>query len=49
MVMQGLIGFAPIFPEYIREFFMSSIADGISYVEARINFLHKCVSLYTQL
>lgn len=41
IVSTGLIRFAPIFPEYIREFFKSSIADGISYVEVRINFLYK--------
>jgi adenosine deaminase CECR1 len=39
--MQGLIRFAPIWAEYIREFFVTSIDDGISYVEARINFLFK--------
>ncbi|KAG6814602.1 hypothetical protein H0H92_000131 [Tricholoma furcatifolium] len=27
--------------DYVREFLYSSIADGISYVEARINFLYK--------
>ncbi|KAF8969728.1 hypothetical protein BDZ97DRAFT_1794869 [Flammula alnicola] len=37
----GLIRVEPIFAEYTREFFRSSIADGISYVEPRINFLHK--------
>lgn len=41
---QGLIRYAPIFPEYIREFFRTSIEDGISYIEARINFLYKYVS-----
>ncbi|RDB21042.1 Adenosine deaminase CECR1-A [Hypsizygus marmoreus] len=41
MVSTGLIRFAPIFPEYIREFFKTSIEDGISYIEARINFLYK--------
>ncbi|KAG5643235.1 hypothetical protein DXG03_001319 [Asterophora parasitica] len=41
IVSTGLIRFAPIFPEYIRQFFRSSIEDGISYVEARINFLYK--------
>ncbi|KDR73569.1 hypothetical protein GALMADRAFT_251310 [Galerina marginata CBS 339.88] len=37
----GLIRVEPIFSEYIRQFFRSSIADGISYVEPRINFLYK--------
>ncbi|KII89146.1 hypothetical protein PLICRDRAFT_175374 [Plicaturopsis crispa FD-325 SS-3] len=37
----GLIRFQPIWRAYIREFFLSSIEDGISYVEARINFLYK--------
>ncbi|KAG6862094.1 hypothetical protein C0995_007224 [Termitomyces sp. Mi166 len=37
----GLIRFAPIFPDYIREFLKSSIEDGINYVEARVNFLFK--------
>ncbi|KIM48764.1 hypothetical protein M413DRAFT_15077 [Hebeloma cylindrosporum] len=37
----GLIRVEPIFSEYIREFFRSSIRDGISYIEARINFLFK--------
>ncbi|KAF8163526.1 hypothetical protein B0H34DRAFT_327265 [Crassisporium funariophilum] len=37
----GLIRFEPVFAEYIRQFFRSSIEDGISYVEARINFLYK--------
>ncbi|KAG5654130.1 hypothetical protein H0H81_007182 [Sphagnurus paluster] len=41
LVSTGLIRFAPIFPEYIREFFNSSIQDGISYIEARINFLYE--------
>ncbi|KAF9469287.1 hypothetical protein BDZ94DRAFT_1303779 [Collybia nuda] len=41
IVSAGLIRFAPIFPEYIREFFKTSIEDGIMYIEARINFLYK--------
>ncbi|KAF5380946.1 hypothetical protein D9615_004143 [Tricholomella constricta] len=41
LVSMGLIRFAPIFPDYIREFLKSSIEDGISYIEARINFLYK--------
>lgn len=35
---QGLTRYAPIWPGYLREFFRSSIADGISYIEARVNF-----------
>jgi adenosine deaminase CECR1 len=38
---QGLIRFTPIFAEYIREFFRTSIDDGILYIEARLNFLFK--------
>ncbi|GLB42927.1 putative adenosine [Lyophyllum shimeji] len=41
IVSTGLIRFAPIFPEYVREFLKSSIDDGISYIEARVNFLYK--------
>ncbi|KAF8077740.1 hypothetical protein FPV67DRAFT_10272 [Lyophyllum atratum] len=41
LVSTGLIRFAPIFSDYIREFFQSSIEDGICYIEARINFLYK--------
>ncbi|KIL67962.1 hypothetical protein M378DRAFT_122268 [Amanita muscaria Koide BX008] len=41
MVSTGLIRFVPVFTEYIREFFMSSIEDGISYVEPRINFMER--------
>ena len=41
--MQGLIHYQPIWEEYIREFFRSSVDDGILYVEARINFLRKWV------
>ncbi|EIW51838.1 Metallo-dependent hydrolase [Trametes versicolor FP-101664 SS1] len=38
---QGLIFFEPISTEYIREFFYSSIEDGISYVEVRMAFHQK--------
>ncbi|RPD64539.1 Metallo-dependent hydrolase [Lentinus tigrinus ALCF2SS1-7] len=41
MVSDGLIRFVPIWTEYVREFLLSSIADGISYVEPRILFWHK--------
>ncbi|KAJ3548159.1 hypothetical protein NM688_g5331 [Phlebia brevispora] len=38
LIAHPLIYYAPIWREYIREFFYSSIEDGISYVEVRINF-----------
>ncbi|TFK42361.1 hypothetical protein BDQ12DRAFT_676083 [Crucibulum laeve] len=41
IVSTGLIRFEPIFANYIKEFLLTSIEDGISYIEARINFLHK--------
>ncbi|KAJ7063456.1 hypothetical protein C8F01DRAFT_1219522 [Mycena amicta] len=41
MVSTGLIRFAPIWEQYIYEFFRSSVEDGISYVEVRINFFPK--------
>ncbi|KAJ6502309.1 hypothetical protein C8R45DRAFT_1060609 [Mycena sanguinolenta] len=37
-VSTGLIRFTPIWEQYIYEFFRSSVEDGISYIEARINF-----------
>jgi len=36
-----IIRYVPIFKEYVREFLLSSIADGISYVEPRVNFVYK--------
>ncbi|KAI0647566.1 Metallo-dependent hydrolase [Trametes meyenii] len=39
----GLIFFEPVFCEYIREFFISSIEDGISYVEPRVMFHSKYI------
>ena len=41
---QGLIHSTPVWTQYVREFLMSSIADGISYVEPRILFWYKYVS-----
>ncbi|KAI9061473.1 Metallo-dependent hydrolase [Trametes sanguinea] len=41
MVSNPLIRFAPIWTQYVREFLLSSIADGISYVEPRIMFFMK--------
>ncbi|KAF7294760.1 Brix domain-containing protein [Mycena indigotica] len=38
---QGLIRFAPLWEQYIYEFLRSSVEDGISYVEVRINFFPK--------
>ncbi|EPQ58065.1 adenosine deaminase-like growth [Gloeophyllum trabeum ATCC 11539] len=40
-VASGLIRYAPIWYPYIREFFRTSIDDGISYIEVRINFGYK--------
>ena len=37
--LQGLTRYAPIWPSYLREFFRSSIEDGISYIETRVNFM----------
>ena len=31
----------PVWTEYIRDFFMSSVGDGISYVEPRVAFWYK--------
>ncbi|KZP03232.1 Metallo-dependent hydrolase [Athelia psychrophila] len=36
-----LTHFVPIWKQYVREYILSSIADGISYIETRINFLSK--------
>ncbi|KAG2020049.1 adenosine deaminase [Coprinopsis cinerea AmutBmut pab1-1] len=36
-----LVLYEPVFEQYVREFFLSSIADGISYVEPRFNFYYK--------
>ncbi|KAF8349210.1 hypothetical protein F5887DRAFT_1059483 [Amanita rubescens] len=41
MVSGGMIHYVPVYAEYIREFFKSSIEDGISYVEPRINFMNR--------
>ncbi|KAF7304985.1 Adenosine deaminase CECR1-A [Mycena kentingensis (nom. inval.)] len=38
LVSTGLIRFAPIWEQYIHQFLRSSVEDGISYVEVRINF-----------
>ncbi|KAF9448874.1 Metallo-dependent hydrolase [Macrolepiota fuliginosa MF-IS2] len=41
IVAGGLTRFMPIFKQYLRLFFLSSIEDGILHVEPRINFLSK--------
>ncbi|KAI0636429.1 Metallo-dependent hydrolase [Trametes polyzona] len=41
LVSDGLIRFVPIWTQYVREFLLSSIEDGISYVEPRILFWFK--------
>ncbi|KAG9008047.1 hypothetical protein FRB94_013812 [Tulasnella sp. JGI-2019a] len=41
VVARGLLGFEPVLEAYYRELLRSSIDDGISYVEVRINFLEK--------
>ncbi|EKM82478.1 hypothetical protein AGABI1DRAFT_68123, partial [Agaricus bisporus var. burnettii JB137-S8] len=43
-VSNGLIRFIPIFRQYVRQFFLSSIEDGIMWVEPRINFLYKSMT-----
>ncbi|OBZ69171.1 Adenosine deaminase CECR1-A [Grifola frondosa] len=43
IVSNPLIRFAPVWTQYVREFFMSSIEDGISYSEARIMFWSECM------
>ncbi|KAG8861949.1 hypothetical protein FRB96_002392 [Tulasnella sp. 330] len=40
-IARGLLGFEPVLEAYFRELLLSSINDGISYVEVRINFLQK--------
>ncbi|KAH8830031.1 hypothetical protein DL96DRAFT_1783257, partial [Flagelloscypha sp. PMI_526] len=41
--LHGLIHYEPIYEEYLKEFIKSSIADGISYIEVRMNFWHKFI------
>jgi len=41
-VCQGLFLYRPIYRQYLRRFLIESIEDGISYAEARINFLYEC-------
>ncbi|KAI0332609.1 Metallo-dependent hydrolase [Cubamyces sp. BRFM 1775] len=42
-VSEGLIFFEPVLREYIREYFLSSIEDGISYLETRMLFHEKTI------
>ncbi|TFK54821.1 Metallo-dependent hydrolase [Heliocybe sulcata] len=44
-IFRGLILYEPIWYPYIKEFFRTSVDDGISFIEARINFGYKCVFL----
>ncbi|KAG8769995.1 hypothetical protein FRC12_004588 [Ceratobasidium sp. 428] len=37
----GIIRYGPILKRYMRQVLISSIEDGISYVELRVNFFHK--------
>ncbi|KIK37706.1 hypothetical protein CY34DRAFT_810088 [Suillus luteus UH-Slu-Lm8-n1] len=39
----SLVYFTPVWRAYIRQFLEETIADGVSYVEARINFTPKCM------
>ncbi|KAJ7047039.1 hypothetical protein C8F04DRAFT_1062530 [Mycena alexandri] len=41
LVSNGLIRFQPVWEQYIYEFFRTSVEDGVSYVEVRINFYPK--------
>ncbi|EJD43037.1 adenosine deaminase [Auricularia subglabra TFB-10046 SS5] len=40
-VSNGLLRSLPLYVEYIKEYLRASVADGISYVEPRVNFLYK--------
>jgi histone deacetylase complex regulatory component SIN3 len=40
---QNLVRYVPIWDQYVREFLLQSVADGVSYVEVRINFLFRYV------
>ncbi|RPD64537.1 Metallo-dependent hydrolase [Lentinus tigrinus ALCF2SS1-7] len=37
-VSEGMYGYIPLWTEYIRQFFLSSVEDGISYTEPRMIF-----------
>ena len=38
---QGLTRYFPVFVEYVREFFLASVEDGISYLEVRMALWYK--------
>ncbi|KAH7926643.1 Metallo-dependent hydrolase [Leucogyrophana mollusca] len=38
-----LVYYYPLFEDYVRSFLLETIADGVSYIEARINFSAKCM------
>ena len=40
---QGMSRYFPVYEDYVREFFRSSVADGISYIESRMPLWYKCV------
>ena len=42
--LQDIIAYLPVWKEYVREFLLSSVEDGISYVEPRVFFYVKFVS-----
>ncbi|KIO32496.1 hypothetical protein M407DRAFT_213600 [Tulasnella calospora MUT 4182] len=43
VVARGLLEFEPVLRKYVRQFLLTSIEDGISYVEMRTNFFNKTV------
>ncbi|KAG9019560.1 hypothetical protein FRB90_000468 [Tulasnella sp. 427] len=44
LVARGLLEFEPVLRKYVREFLLTSIEDGISYVEMRANFFDKTIT-----
>jgi len=40
-IAEGLTTFFPLWRKYLKEFFLSSIEDGISFIETRLNFFLK--------
>lgn len=43
-VARGLLEFEPILRKYVRQFLLTSIEDGISYIEMRTNFFNKAIT-----
>ncbi|EKM55051.1 uncharacterized protein PHACADRAFT_255384 [Phanerochaete carnosa HHB-10118-sp] len=39
----GLIHYLPLWKEYVRAFLLSSVEDGISYIEVRVNFWYRFI------